>query len=138
MKISHLSALQINFRVRTNTILTSTLRILFVAVTFPKYKPILSKYLTLNLTFSEFCLILTLLASFRRALSKKSLISLISRGILAVRLEDWDDYRQFRNFSLIFNVYILPIQRKRKKVSWLIEIRTKISLNMKYFYFNQV
>merc|ERR1719495_782661 len=38
---------------------------------------------TLNLTFSAFFLILTLFASFLLAFSKKSLISLISLGILA-------------------------------------------------------
>merc|ERR1719412_2714163 len=38
---------------------------------------------TLNFTFSAFFLILTLLASFRRAFIKKSLISVIFLGILA-------------------------------------------------------
>jgi hypothetical protein len=37
--------------------------------------------ITLNLTLSAFFFILTLLASFLRAFSRKSLISLISRGI---------------------------------------------------------
>jgi len=39
--------------------------------------------LTLNLTLSAFFFILTLLASFRLAFNRKSLISLISRGIFA-------------------------------------------------------
>merc|ERR1719369_1368932 len=42
---------------------------------------------TLNLTLSAFFLILTLFASFLRAFSRKSLISLISRGIFSCRSE---------------------------------------------------
>merc|ERR1719422_516139 len=70
---------------------------------------------TLNLTLSAFFFILTLLASFLLAFSRKSLISLISRGIMGTSLVE-------------VNQAILPREIK--------EIKDFLDLTWHYGYFS--
>merc|ERR1719510_317953 len=65
---------------------------------------------TLNFTFSAFFFILTLLASFLLALSRKSLISVISRGILNPQRGQFAEKSgQLKYSRLIYTTKILNI-----------------------------